>query len=249
VASNFFKHGLINTGVVECVYSIFENVQKNYSRKLRSSIQCEINSGSLMTKGNPINYNYLILDGTLFHQLLDNYEEDSLLTPNIKNKDFDEFKNQIIYAGKGKNDRKFTHLVTGKKINLKQLVLSKISAKFSKIASIWEKGHGITILHLFSETNQFEALSREFAIIKAIRLNNLTNIVNGTPYGAMKNKWNNTEVVNFGNMMLYYALSMAIRERPAILYKEDIQICNSTEGKRSMEDYEMQGILECFLEL
>ena len=52
--------------------------------------------------------------------------------------------------------------------------------------------------------------NREFAIIKALGINNLTKSINGSSYGDMKSNWNNKEIVNFGNMIMYNAFNMCI---------------------------------------
>ena len=203
----------------------------------------------LKRRGNDFNYTYLILDGTLLHHLLDTIEKDDLLIPSLTNMSFERFKKLIFYAGKGVNARKFSHLLTGKKICLNQLPLKKITAKFSKIAQIWEKGHGISVIQLFSESNHYEAMSREFAMIKALGLNNLTNANNSHPYGVMGSSWNHQETVNFGNMTLYNSLTMAVNERPAILYMEDVTVSEEPNTKTNYEMYELLGMLECFLEM
>ena len=129
-------------------------------------------------------------------------------------------------------------------------MLKKVSAKFSKITQIWEKGHGIDVLHLFTETNHYEALSREYAAIKTLGLNNLTNNINGSPFGVMLSKWNHFETLNYGNMILFNALKMAIHENPPTIYPEDISINPKTKTRKTaLEDFELEGILNCFLEL
>ena len=90
---------------------------------------------------------------------------------------------------------------------------------------LWKTGNGITILQLFYEASHYEAHAREFAIIKAIGLKNITNIVNGTPYGAIK-EWNSTEIVNFGRMILYNALTMCIIEPPRVIQHTDVVLPN-----------------------
>ena len=72
----------------------------------------------------------------------------------------------------------------------------------------------VTVLHLTPDCNHFEALSREYAIIKALGLTNLSNVYNGTRYGAMKTNWNDTEIINFGNMILFNTLKMCLIETP-----------------------------------
>ena len=231
---------------MENVHSIFVNIQKIYNQTLRVSINAAVNNGCLEKVNNPLNYNYLLVDGTLLYQLLDLYESLSLSNSIVKNKHFEWFKEIIFYAGKGINNRKMTHLTNGKKICLKKLPLDKVCAKFSKVAQIWEKGHGIAVLQLFPESSHYETMSREFAIIKAIGLNNLTNVINSAPFGAMKCDWNPNEIINYGNMILYNTLCMAISERPILLYQEDIILA---ERNQAEDNYELRGILECFLEL
>ena len=195
------------TGVSD-VNSIFVNIQKLYNYKLRSSIDRDIVSGLLPRMGNPLHYNYLIMDGTELNRILAKYNRQSLLPAAIDNQDFEDFRQLCDYAGKGTNARKLSHLVFGKQILLKKLALKKISSKFSRITRIWEKNHGIVVLHLFTESNHYEALSREYALIMSLGLNNLTNAINGCAYGAMKTDWNHFEIVNYGNMLLYNAFKM-----------------------------------------
>ena len=196
-----------------------------------------------------MNYNYLIMDGTKLFRILNNYNHHDLISKTITNEDFEHFKRSCIYAGKGTNDRKMSHLIFGKQILLKELVLRKINAKFSKITQIWERNDGIVILHLFTETNHYEAMSREYAMIKALGINNVTNEINGSQFGAMKNKWNYFEITNYGNMILYNALKMAINENPPLIFHSDIQKKRTISRKNGIEDFELEGILSCFLEL
>ena len=248
-AKFFFSEFLIDTKTsVENVHSIFVNVHKTFNSDLRESIKTLIEHKKLERTKNPQCYNYLIMDGAKLYKILERYNSLSLIPATISNKDFEEFKRAILYAGKGTNDRKFSHLIGGKQLLLKQLDFNKICAKFSKITQAWEKGHGVVVLHLFTETNKYEAMSREYAIIKALGLNNITNQNNSTPYGSMADKWNHKEVVNYGNMILYNTLKMAIQENPPIINEDDVTV--PTKNLNDV-DYrsEAEGILNCFLEL
>ena len=100
---------------------------------------------------------------------------------------------------------------------MKKLEPKKVCAKFSKICRIWDNGGGVFVVKLFGECSSFEALSKEYAIIKAIGLNRLTNVINGTCYGDMKACWNETEVVNYGNMLLMNVFNMCIQETPVLV--------------------------------
>ena len=152
---------------------------------------------------------------------------------------------RTCYVGMGKNDRKFQHAIGCKKAIVTQLPAEKVSAKFSCISTSWEKGHGIAVVQLFSEFTHYEAHAREFAIIKALGLDNITNVINGTPYGVMK-QWNPCEVINFGRMLLFNAFSMCILEPPRIIMQEDVILPNP---RVKSWDWELEGILKCFLDL
>ena len=54
-----------------------------------------------------------------------------------------------------------------------------------------------------------EAFSREFALINAFGLENLTNEINGTCYRVMKD-WNKNEINNFGNMLINRAMKSVL---------------------------------------
>lgn len=215
---------------MENVHEIFVNVQKNYNEILRVSIDKDADSGSLKYHGNPIFYNYLILDGSKLYNILDCYK--NCLTPiNIQNYDLDSFKDSCIYVGKGKDNRKFQHAICGKKIIEGHLIMSKLSEKFSTITKLWNEGLGVVILQLFNETTHQEAHAREYALIKALSLNNITNVVNGTTFGDMKNNWNKTEIANYGNMILYNALKMCIHEPPRIIQSKDVILPKPRKNK------------------
>ena len=250
LAKRFFSEFLIDTKTeVENVHSIFANIHKIYNDDLRKSIKTQIDNFELPKMGNPQFYNYLIINAAKLYAILDKYKPDGLLQPTISNADFERFKRAILYAGKGINARKFSHLVCGKQILLNQLPFNKICAKFSKITQAWENGHGIVVIHLFTETNHYEAHSREFAIIKALGLNNITNQNNGCPYGVMKNKWNMTETVNYGNMLLYNTLKMAIQENPPIIDQHDVKLPDKRTSSDIDYQSEIEGLINCFLEM
>ena len=66
-----------------------------------------------------------------------------------------------------------------------------------------------------------EAFSREFALINAFGLENLTNKMNGTCYGIM-NDWNKNEVSNFGNMLINRAMKSILQDPPLFIYEKDV---------------------------
>ena len=221
----FFKGRTLDTKTdVANVHDMFTNVFRLYSADLRKSIDEEIHLGYLVCKGNPLHYTYLIIDGSKLSLVLDNYKEEDTLTKPIENKHFEDFKDGVDYAGKGINARKLSHLLEAKKILDSRITdLSNINEKYRKIIQIWAKGDGIVLLHLFTETNHFESMAREYAIIKALGIKNITNKINGCPYGSMKTKWNDIEIINYGNMILYNALKMVIQENPPLIYPQDLK--------------------------
>ena len=66
------------------------------------------------------------------------------------------------------------------------------------------------------------AHNREFAMIKTLGINNLTNSIQGSAYGDIKTSLNSNEIANFGNLLLYNAFKMSIIEPPSIIYQEDV---------------------------
>ena len=54
---------------------------------------------------------------------------------------------------------------------------NKINEKYAQIIELWKSGNGVVILKLF-ETSHYEAHAREFALIKSLGINNITNVLN-----------------------------------------------------------------------
>ena len=242
----FFTNDEIPTNSnLDDIFDIFGNVYTFYSHVLRNSIK-ELIDIKLIRREHPLYYNYLICNGTKLMELLEQFQKLSLVEEKVCTRHLEQFKKLCFYAGKGINDRMFSHLINGKKIHQKLLKIKKVSAKYSKITQIWENGEGVVIIRLFAENNHYEALSREYSLIKALKLNYLTNEISGSCYGAMKDSWNETEVINFGNMMLLNTLKMAVKEQPQILMEHDVMLPN---GRNKRESWELDGILECFLDL
>ena len=212
----FFKTFAVDDSFafVKNVHEMFVNVHIFYNQCLRQSIDNLIKSGYLKDLGNPTFYNYLILDARKLYNVLGRYKNESLVPVDIKDSDVNEFKNSCEYAGKGKDRRKLEHAIVTKKIIEGHLKPGNLSCKYRKIKKLWKKKSGVVILHLFTETSHYEAHCREYAIIKALNLNNITNIVNGTAYGVMRDKWNSKEVINYGKM--------CIQEPPKIIYEKDV---------------------------
>lgn len=203
---------------IENIFDLFNNVQQFYSEALRNSI---IKQNYI---SRPMYYNYLLIDGEILKSILEKYTTMDLRENVVSTEDHIQFRKGCFYTGKGKSERKFKHLVDVKKSNNSSLKNNgHTSEKSKKIQKIWKRGHGIAVIQLFPEVCEFEALSREFAIIKAIGLENLTNAINGRCYGVMKENWNMNEIINFGNMMVYRILKVVVQDPPNLMYEKDIK--------------------------
>ena len=128
-----------------------------------------------------------------------------------------------------------------------KLKFSKISSKFSKITRIWEQKRSIFCLQILHETCHYTAHCREFAIIKALGFNNLTNENSGVPYGDMKFSWNNNEIVNFGDILLYKAFKICMIDGPTPVFHRDVKL--KTRNNSAAYDWEIAGILEYIFEM
>ena len=187
---------------------MFSDVYLHYVKKLRNSTR-QILSDTQVNKCKKSNYyNYIILNASKCNQLL------SLLIQNefyICSEFLNIFKQCCIYIGKGTNRRKFDHVVTARnnKIN-------DHNQNSQTIQHLWNNKEGIMVFHFPNEVNHYEAHSREFALIKAVGLNKLNNVINGTAYGSIQ-YWNETEIHNFGNMMLYNAIKICVNDPPPII--------------------------------
>ena len=210
---------------------------------LRKSIE-----GMNVKKDHRLYYTYLIVNGSALEEMYSDFENLDLVKSKPTTKHFVIFKKRTVYAGKGIDTRSISHVINGKKIKLKRLKRTKISAKYSKICNIWDKGEGVSVIKLFYECNQYEALSREYAIIKALGLNNLTNVISGTCYGAMRNL-SDTEVINFGNMILMKSLEDIINDKPVIIKENDVCIPKSKKQNNLLCKWEIEGMIQCLVDL
>ena len=235
------------------MHELFINVVLKYSVDLETSIE-NLKKNKILKPFTRKNfYNYLIIDAEPLYQLIDSFDINGLSMRNITKEDLYKFKESLVYVGKGKNDRRNQHLLEGKLLLEGKMKLAKISAKFTKITEIWKRGNGIVVLQLFNDSDHYLSLCRENAMIKAAG-NNLTNIINGSIFGLMKTKWSPSEIKFFGEMLLYFALKQTIFERPSPIFSHDIpkkKTISVYEQKKYFikTNYELNGIIDCFLEL
>ena len=68
------------------------------------------------------------------------------------------------------------------------------------------------MLQVAHDLSHFEALSREYAMLKAV---NFDNIINSSHYECML-KWNGNEIYNFVRMCLYNSLLCALNDPPKL---------------------------------
>ena len=196
------------------------------------------------------------MDANLLYKFLKRFDTDGLcdlMPKEITVEDLDTFRKLILYIGKGCNNRKFMHLIEAMAVFDRKMPLKKISAKLSKIARLWEAGNGVVLLQIFNDSDQYMSPCRENAMIKAVG-QNLTNILNGSIYGLMKDQWTQTEILNFGEMLLYFALKQCIIERPPTIFAEDVRKQKTVkvyEPKKYFikSNYELNGILDYFLDM
>ena len=245
-AKKFYKKRVLDGNTkINNVYEMFLGVQRGYTEKLRTSIDQDIKLGLLPKRGNPTFYTYLLFDGEQLSEILNCYS--NLSTVAVENEHFDRFCDSCFYPGKGLNCRKFQHAVEAKLLLFNHLESQKNCPRLNNISQLLSNRKGISIVQLFSDSNHYEAHSREYAIIRSLGLENITNVVNGTPYGAMTS-WSSTEILNYGKMWLYNAMLMCIIEPPHVITLDDI-VLPERRTRSSVKDWELDGILQCFLEL
>ena len=194
---------------ITSVHELFKNVSLIYGKELEKSIKSMYENGILHEKKHKKYYNYILLDAGLLRQFLEGFDSDDLCIREVTTEDLEKFKCCIIYIGKGCGDRKYIHLYDTEKMLEGKLQIEKRCAKYNKISQVWKKGEGVVPLQLCSDSDHYLALCRENSMIKAVGAK-LTNLINGSIYGIMKNKWTIYEIKNFGDMLLYFALKQCI---------------------------------------
>ena len=117
------------------------------------------------------------------------------------------FVSAVFYVGKGSRSRPFQHLYEA----VKEKKSKKISAKISRIRSIWEGGGGVIVIQVFHNTLAVEAFTREAAIIDAIGCANLTNLKGGDYYGRTAG-WSQEKKLRLGTFLLFKAFKIFLQE-------------------------------------
>ena len=107
--------------------------------------------------------------------------------------DFKAFVNACFYVGKGSRGRKAEHLLKAKRGSFCWKSGDNIY-KRKVIVECWNSGDSVVLLQLGLDTNHFVAASNEYAVIRAIGKDNLTNSNEGHAYGIMNCRWTNRDI-------------------------------------------------------
>ena len=200
---------------------MFLGTFKEYVESLRASIT-SLNVHQLSRHSFNLGYYiYIILDANKIDGMID-LANCSLPLLNCKqNVLIDILKDACIYVGKGKNARKFIHAIRAKKDMQNNEAIS-LCPNSKAIIRQWYNSSSIIIHQMPTEVTSMEAHCREYAIIKAIGLSNLSNRINGTSYGIMRDSWNDFEVTNFGTMLLYNAMHDLLSDLPFKISEHEI---------------------------
>lgn len=127
---------------------------------------------------------------------------------------FRTFLDAIFYVGKGTNARPYAHLHEAK-VALERSLRPK-NDKTRQILSLWKSGVGVVCLSAFRNTSSDEALSREAAMIAALRVENLSNEI-GSAF-AKDLRWSGKDRCRLGSALLYrcFRIHMSEGERPLL---------------------------------
>ena len=226
-------------------FDLFDNVFKFYCHMLRDSIK----KARVSNSSHLLFYTYLICDAKELASILEDFDTLSVEKKRPTNDHFIRFKEKVDYAGKGRDIRMFSHLVNSKKIQMGLLKPSKICARYSKICKMWDNGNGVMVIRMFGEFSNEEALSREYALIKALGLNNLTNEISGTCYGVMKDTWTENEVINFGNILLMNTLQSIVVDNPEIIMDYNVNVNVNINNDDDLSKWEIEGMLQCLVDM
>ena len=175
---------------IDVVHELFIRVYLEYNMVLENSIM-SLQNRNILKSCSRNYYNYILIDADLLYRLVDSFNDSKLGLHSITMEDMIRFKQAIIYIGKGKLARKYSHLREAFKKLLEGNL--DISNKNSRIANIWNRGGGII---------------PKYSMIKTTG-EHLTNVIIGSVHGIMKNEWTSTEVLKFWrNATLFLFLSM-----------------------------------------
>lgn len=159
-------------------------------------------------------FTYLLLDPRVTKNLP--YRCDNM----DKKEVWEKFLFAIFYVGKGKKSRPYSHLYDA--ISLwNQGKFDSANKKLKYILDIWKNGDGVVCLHIYHNIIPAEAYTREAAMIRALSIENLTNIKLGDFYG-ITTKWSQKNKKNYGVYLLYKAMIIFLNDGERQIYPCDI---------------------------
>ncbi|XP_034938489.1 uncharacterized protein [Chelonus insularis] len=162
-----------------------------------------------------ISFNYLLLDPRITKDLPRSGRNLSL------NDRWKRFLEAIFYVGKGKATRPAAHLYDAFDIWTGKKQIDEPSEKIQRIISIWHEGRGVVCLHVFMNTMQEEAFTREAAMIDALGTNHLSNCSRGNYYGILSTM-DTQEKRHLGKYLLYKAMEIFMFEGERQLFPRSI---------------------------
>ena len=200
---------------------IFKIVLNFVDNQMRNSIKMQIETEVLPPKPTRAFHSYVLVDASKLQKLLKNKSQFSLNPSEPGLADFQLFKTSVFYIGKGTKNRKLNHLVKAKKVFVGSKILGNNDKNLSKIVSLWKRKQGVIILQLDCAATEYEAFSREFAMINAVSISKLMNIKHSTCYGEMR-YWPETKVKNYGDMLLFQLFNIFVSRPPTPIYASDV---------------------------
>uniref|UniRef100_A0A183BKB7 LEM domain-containing protein n=1 Tax=Globodera pallida TaxID=36090 RepID=A0A183BKB7_GLOPA len=133
------------------------------------------------------------------------------------------FLSAVFYVGKGKRSRPLQHLVQASKCrDFATAKPSEQSEKLKRILTLWDRGEGVISQQLFCNIHSAEAHVREGAMIDAIGVDNLTNIVRGS-FPGLAARWSRTQIAEFGAFLLREAHAIFKHERCRPILETDLE--------------------------
>ncbi|KAL3082419.1 hypothetical protein niasHT_038485 [Heterodera trifolii] len=137
---------------------------------------------------------------------------------------FRHFLSAIFYVGKGKRSRPLQHLVQASKCRdfATAKASSEQSEKLKRILALWDRGEGVISQQLFCNIHSAEAHVREGAMIDAIGVDNLTNVVRGS-FPGLASRWSRKQIAEFGAFLLREAHAIFQHERCRPIRETDLE--------------------------
>lgn len=173
-------------------------------------LEGRLNACCASLTGRKNHFNYLLLEPTNCHQLVQLVETE----PCRQLEAFATFVRSIFYIGKGQGNRSYAHLYEAdayKQMHASLCMAStssctarrRASKKVSRILAIWQSGRGVVSHPCFHSVTSAEALTREALMIAAVGKQNLTNVQRGKL--KVELKMNEHTRRQLGSYLLYKA--------------------------------------------